>query len=287
MKKAVHFGWVRRIPEENEEEEELEEKAVATLSLSVQVPTAGGKAMGEKWWREQSSMSQLLENLRPAAEVFADPKAENEVFQDKRGVEATERVVRKVESIFKKPHRAAGKLTLSERKFVEETGVDGNELYNEKVPVEAEDVLELPKVEKKRVRLTVCVSPEEGREKKKSVKKKEEKIVDGSSGDAEVVQQVSHLRRNVVEIGDNELDLRWDPGAFEMEHMSMEVAPRCNPMEGWFKKDVVQPMAAWAEFTPYLASVASVKVMGPPKRDGVLDGGSNRGQWTRKSPAAR
>ena len=40
-----------------------------------------------------------------------------------------------------------------------------------------------------------------------------------------------------------------------MEHMSMEVAPRWNPREGWFKKDVVQPMAAWAEFTPYLASV--------------------------------
>ena len=41
-----------------------------------------------------------------------------------------------------------------------------------------------------------------------------------------------------------------------MEHMSMEVALRWNPREGWFKKDVVQPMAAWAEFTPYLASVA-------------------------------
>ena len=38
-----------------------------------------------------------------------------------------------------------GKLTLSERKFVEETGVDGNALSNEKVPVEVEDVLELPK----------------------------------------------------------------------------------------------------------------------------------------------
>ena len=112
------------------------------------------------------------------------------------------------------------------------------------------------------------VSPEEGREKKKSVKKKEEKKGDGSSGDAEGVQQVSHLRRNVVEIGENEVDLRWDPGAFEMEHMSMEVAPRWNPMEGWFKKDVVQPMAAWAEFTPYLASVASVAVMGPFEQRG-------------------
>ena len=116
-------------------------------------------------------------------------------------------------------------MTLSERKFVEETGVDGNELSNEKVPVEAEDVLELPKGEKKRVRLTVGVGPEEGREKKKSVKKKEEKKGDGSSGDMEGVQQVSHLRRNVVDIGEGEVDLRWDPGAFEMEHMSMEVAP--------------------------------------------------------------
>ena len=55
------------------------------------------------------------------------------------------------------------------------------------------------------------------------------------------------------------------PGAFEMGHMSMEVAPRWNPMEGWFKKDVVQPMAAWAKFTPYLASVA---VMGPFEQRG-------------------
>ena len=90
-------------------------------------------------------MSQLLEKLRRAAEVFADPKVENELSEDEKGVKAKERVVRKVESIFKKPHRAAGKLTLSERNFVEETGVDGNELSNEKVPAEAEDVLELPK----------------------------------------------------------------------------------------------------------------------------------------------
>ena len=60
----------------------------------------------------------------------------------------------------------------------------------------------------------------------------------------EGVQQVSHLRRNVVEIAEGEVDLHWDPSAFEMEHMSMEVAPRWNPREGWFKKDVVQPMAA-------------------------------------------
>ena len=64
-------------------------------------------------------------------------------------------------------------MTLSERKFVEETGVDGNALFNKKVPVEAEDVMELPKGEKKRVLPTVGVSPEERWEKKKSVRKKE------------------------------------------------------------------------------------------------------------------
>ena len=154
--------------------------------------------------------------------MFADPKVENELSEDEKGVKAKERVVRKVESIFKKPHRAAGKLTLSERKFVEETGVDGNALFNEKVPVEAEDVLKLPKWEKNRLRLTVGVSPDEGREKKKSVKKKGE----GRSGEVEGVRQVSHLRRNVVEIDEGELDLHWDPSAFEMEHMSMEVARR-------------------------------------------------------------
>ena len=55
----------------------------------------------------------------------------------------------------------------------------------------------------------------------------------------EVAQQVSHLRRNVVEIDEGEVDLHWYPSAFVAEHMSMEVATRCNPMEGWFKKDVV------------------------------------------------
>ena len=43
--KTVHFGGVIRIPEEDKEGEELEEKAVATLSLSVQVPAGDGKTM--------------------------------------------------------------------------------------------------------------------------------------------------------------------------------------------------------------------------------------------------
>ena len=77
--------------------------------------------MGEKRCGEQSSMSKLLEKLRRAAEVFVGPKVENELSEDEKGVKAKERVVRKVESIFKKPHMVAGKLTLSERKFVEET----------------------------------------------------------------------------------------------------------------------------------------------------------------------
>ena len=121
VKKTVHFGVVRRIPKENKEEEELEEKAVATLSLSVQLPAGDGKTMGEKGWREKSSMSQLLVKLRRAAKVFDDPKAEDEVADDEKGVKAKEKVVRKVESIFSKPHRAAVKLTLSERKCSERT----------------------------------------------------------------------------------------------------------------------------------------------------------------------
>ena len=84
MKKTVHFGGVRRIPNEDTEGEELEEKAVETLSLSVQLPTGDGKRLGEKGWREQSSMSQLLEKLRRAAEVFANPKAEDEVADDEK-----------------------------------------------------------------------------------------------------------------------------------------------------------------------------------------------------------
>ena len=50
-----------------------------------------------------------------------------------------------------------------------------------------------------------------------------------------------------------EVKLNWDPSAFVAEHMSMEVSQRWNPQELWFKKDVVQPMESWTEFTPYLA----------------------------------
>ena len=116
-------------------------------------------------------MSQLLEKLRRAAEVFADPKVEKEVSDDERGVKAKENVVQKVDSIFKKLNMAAGKLTLSERKFEEEKVADKNELFNEKAQLESEEPLEVPKGEKKRARLTVGVRPEGDREKRKKVPK--------------------------------------------------------------------------------------------------------------------
>ena len=70
---------------------------MATLSLSVQVPAGDVGTLGENGWREQFSMSQLLEKLRRAADVFADPKVENEMLDDEKGVKAKEKVVQKVE----------------------------------------------------------------------------------------------------------------------------------------------------------------------------------------------
>ena len=67
VRKTVRFGGARRIHEEMKDEENLEEKAVATLSLSVQVPAGEVGTLGENGWREHSSMSQLLERLRRAA----------------------------------------------------------------------------------------------------------------------------------------------------------------------------------------------------------------------------
>ena len=71
----------------------------------------------------------------------------------------------------------------------------------------------------------------------------------------DVDQQVGMLRQNVVRTEGVEAKLDWDPSAFVAEHMSMEVSPRWNPQECWFRKNVVQVTEAWAEFTPYLASV--------------------------------
>ena len=70
VKKTVHFGGARGAPEAKKDVESKEEKAVATLSLSVQVPAGDVGVLGENCWRGQSSMSQRLEKLRRAAEVF-------------------------------------------------------------------------------------------------------------------------------------------------------------------------------------------------------------------------
>ena len=70
--------------------------------------------------------------------MFADPKADDEESDDEKGVNAKEKVVRKVESIFKKPHRAAGKLTLSVRKWEETNVADQNELFDENQQAEKE-----------------------------------------------------------------------------------------------------------------------------------------------------
>ena len=96
----------------------------------------------------------------------------------------------------------------------------------------------------KRVRLTIGVKPEEDREKKKKVPK------GGELRDDVEVQRVARVQRNVVDVEVGDVKLSWDPNVFVAEHMSMEVSPRWNPQEGWFKKDVVQPMGTWTEFTP-------------------------------------
>ena len=111
------------------EENEITERVRVTIPMKLSMLSGAEEEMSASFQKE------LPRKLRRAAEVFADPKVENELSEDEKGVKAKERVVRKVESIFKKPHRVAGKLTLSERKFVEETGVDENAMSNEKVPV--------------------------------------------------------------------------------------------------------------------------------------------------------
>ena len=81
--------------------------------------------------------------LRRAAEVFADPKVENEVSDDKTVVKAKEKVAQKVESNSKKPHMAAGELTLSERKFEAENTAEkevSDENNQVKAVVQSEEV---------------------------------------------------------------------------------------------------------------------------------------------------
>ena len=71
----------------------------------------------------------------------------------------------------------------------------------------------------------------------------------------EVDQQVARLRQNVMRVEGVGAKLNLDPRVFEAEHVSMEVSPRWNLQEGWFRKDVVQATEVLAELTPYLASV--------------------------------
>ena len=54
-----------------------------------------------------------------------------------KGVKAKEKVAQKVESIFKKPHRAAGELTLSEGKFEAENTAEKMEVSDDNNPVKA------------------------------------------------------------------------------------------------------------------------------------------------------
>ena len=80
-------------------------------------------------------------------------------------------MVQKVESIFKKSHRAAGKLTLKERKFEEEDSSEKTVVFNEENQRKVTESLNVSKGEKKRVRLTIGVKPEDQRENKKRVPK--------------------------------------------------------------------------------------------------------------------
>ena len=64
VENTVRFGGARGITDEKKDVEGKEEKAVATLSLSIQVPAVDVGVFGEDCWRGQSSMSQLLEKLR-------------------------------------------------------------------------------------------------------------------------------------------------------------------------------------------------------------------------------
>ena len=52
VKKTVRFGGARSMPEEKKDVKNQEEKAVATLFFSVQVPAGDVKTLGEDGWRE-------------------------------------------------------------------------------------------------------------------------------------------------------------------------------------------------------------------------------------------
>ena len=166
VKKTVRFGGASGIHEEKNDVESKKEKAVTMLSLSEQVQVGDVGVSGENGWKGKSSMSQLLEKLRRADDVFADPKVDNEVFDD-NGVKATEKVVQKVESIFKKPHRAARKLTLKELECEDGDTSEKKEVFDDENQKKSMESLKVYKGEKKRVRLT------NKREAKRRPRKKE------------------------------------------------------------------------------------------------------------------
>ena len=58
VKKTVRFGGASGIPEKKNDVESKEEKVVATLSLSVQVPAGDVGVLGENGRNGKSSMSQ-------------------------------------------------------------------------------------------------------------------------------------------------------------------------------------------------------------------------------------
>ena len=69
-------------------------------------------------------------------------------MSDDKGVKAKDRVVQNVESIFKKPHRAAVKLTLKERKFEDGDTVEKKEVFDERSSRKSMESLEVSNGEK-------------------------------------------------------------------------------------------------------------------------------------------
>ena len=89
--------------------------------------------------RTRCGGSRSLRRSAKAAEVFAEPNVENEVSDDKM-----RRWLRTLSLFYKKPHRADGELTLSERKFEAENTAEKMEVSDEnnqaKAVVQSEEV---------------------------------------------------------------------------------------------------------------------------------------------------
>ena len=78
-------------------------------------------------------------------------------------VKAKEKVLQKVEYIFKKPHMTAGKLPLNERTFEAKSTAEKMEVSDENTQVKDAEQVEVSNGEKKRVRLTISVKPDDDR----------------------------------------------------------------------------------------------------------------------------